>query len=248
MPSNFDPIGFSIESAADLGEVWQKLHPTCEIIKLAHGEYQHWISESGAQIWIFVADGQLVTMSPAFSGQGRVRVNVQKTFPRDPFNAEGGLYGWANPGEKAGQKPETGDYPFVFDTPDFSLHGNLPLPVVRTAQITAFAHAAGVYKTEEEFLAAQPQEQKYASKSFIPIGLFTAAKTKEPPQAYAFLAGHVIATEMKTNEISGEKFVWACIDSLGGTYDVVAPTSMLSAAPNVGEILSGQFWMCGQLL
>lgn len=248
MPSNFDPIGFHVHSAEDIGTLCETLMSKCETIQLAHGKYLHWASNSGAQIWLFVDnEGQLVTIAPAFQGKGRLRVNLLKSYPRDPFNAEGGLQGWANPGEKAGQMPETGDYPFVFDTPDFALHGNLKLPVVRTAQITAFAHEISAYANEADFSASQ-KGQRFASRSFIPTGLFSAAKTNEPPPAYAILSGHVTATELKTNEISGEKFVWACVDSLGGTFDVVAPTSMLKGPLKTGEIVSGSFWLCGQLL
>ena len=54
--------------------------------------------------------------------------------------------------------------------------------------------------------------------------------------------------ERKRNEESGGEFLWAAVDTLGGTYDVVADPSLLEIVPPPGSVLSGTFWLSGRVL
>ena len=70
---------------------------------------------------------------------------------------------------------------------------------------------------------------------------------------YAMVTGHVIETELRTNEITGETFYWALIRTAGDMeVDVVIHPAVLERSyerpPKVGGIVQGYFWLSGLLL
>ena len=146
-----------------------------------------------------------------------------------PSELDGSFHGWADP---AGDAPDTGSYPFVFDAPDYRLHEELSLPARKDVQIAAFAHEIAAFDTVAAYEASQTGDLKYASQSFIPSGLFTpAGDFTVPPQARAIFTGHVLAAEEKINVLTGRAFYWALVETLGGTYDLVIDLSLLPGAP-----------------
>ena len=118
-----------------------------------------------------------------------------------------------------------------------------------TAQISAFAEEITIYESPEAFLASQTGEHKLASQSFIPLGLFPGTEQgAESADARALFAGHVLKAEERVNDLSGETFVWALVETLGGTYDVVVASSMMEELPVEGSVVRGSFWLSGRLL
>jgi hypothetical protein len=47
--------------------------------------------------------------------------------------------------------------------------------------------------------------------------------------------------------VTGNRFWWALVDTLGGTYDVVIDPELLPDSPRAGNILSGWFWLSGRI-
>lgn len=89
---------------------------------------------------------------------------------------------------------------------------------------------------------------KFASQSFIPSGLFNLSGSDAPARAEAIFAGHVRETERRTNQLTGDEFVWCLVDSLGGSFDVVIDPELLSNAPRVGGVVHGSFWLSGRII
>jgi hypothetical protein len=146
------------------------------------------------------------------------------------------------------QDPTKGVYPFIFDAPDFAVYSDVKLPSMATARISAFAEEITIYESPESFLASQTGEHKLASQSFIPLGMFPGpGGNMEPSSARAMFAGHVLKAEEKVNDLSGETFIWALVETLGGTYDVVAASSMVEDLPIQGSVVRGSFWLSGRL-
>jgi hypothetical protein len=69
-----------------------------------------------------------------------------------------------------------------------------------------------------------------------------------PPEPHALIAGHVVEADTRANAVSGAPFVWALVDSLGGTFDVVIDPELLPRMPRPGDVLAGWFWLSGRLL
>ena len=60
-------------------------------------------------------------------------------------------------------------------------------------------------------------------------------------------AGHVLKAEEKVSDLSGGTFIWALVETLGGTYDVVVAPSMMDDLPVEGNVVNGSFWLSGRL-
>src|SRR5262249_52963145 len=163
-----------------------------------------------------------------------------------PSELDGSFHGWADP---AGDAPDTGCYPFVFDAPDYRLHEDLSLPALKEIQIAAFAHEIAAFETVAAYEASETGDPKSASQSFIPSGLFTpAGDSTVPPQARAIFAGHVLAADEKINVLTGHAFYWALVETFGGAYDVVIDSDLLPGVPVVGGVISGSFWLSGRII
>ncbi|HMS41175.1 MAG TPA: hypothetical protein PKE69_13170, partial [Pyrinomonadaceae bacterium] len=169
---------------------------------------------------------------------------------REASELDGGFHAWANPLTE--DVEVSGEYPFVFDMPDFRTVPNLELPQIVEIQLTAFAsNDFKIFASETEFDESQESEIKYASKSFVPSGLFTPdAETKEivPPRPIGIFAGEIKEFELKTNSLTNAEFYWFLVETLGGEVDVVSDPKWIETEPKIGEIVSGQFWLSGRLL
>src|SRR6185369_17635907 len=121
--SNLSDIGFPTPDEQAINEMIMHVLEVAKPIKSSHGFYLIYTDSSGAEIYL---QGnfkeELVGFNPHFSGKGRRRVLLTRAIERDSSELDGGFHAWANPPEEAS---ESGDYPFVFDVPDFRMIENL---------------------------------------------------------------------------------------------------------------------------
>lgn len=248
MPSHLSSIGLPVNDQADFETLVDRIGRLSTAIEMDEGAYWKWTSECGAEMWLQTnTNGELVGVTPFFSGKSRIRVRLTARVTRpDNTLLEGAFHGWADPSES---EPESGAYPFVFDAVDYCKYSGISLPATVDAQIAAFAHEISLYPTMESYDASQSGELKFASQSFIPSGLFSSdSDSTEPPSSTAIFTGHVAATEVKVNRLTGAKYYWAQVDTLGGSFDIVIDPELCDAEPTVGGVLSGAFWLCGRLI
>ncbi len=137
----------------------------------------------------------------------------------------------------------------MFDCPNMRAYGDLELPGVVDAQITAFAHELACHESEAAYYASQGDDKpKFSSQSFIPTGLFGAGGGKaEVPEAHANFAGHVVEAATYKNALTGLPFFWALVDTVGARFDVVVDPDLLTTVPVVGNVVAGSFWLSGRL-
>jgi hypothetical protein len=249
MPSHLSTIGFAVETGDDFARLAEQISAKATEVQVKAGRYLRWTGSGGEELWLQLSSRRdLIGMNPHFSGASRVRVGIvnRVTRPNDT-KLDGALHAWASPSDDS---PSAGDYPFVFDVPDAAACLDLEIPSVAEAQIAAFAHEVSVFPSEEAFAASQtPDSVQFADRSFIPAGLFSPDGVKDgPPAAEAIFTGHVLQAEQRANTVSNQKFWWALVDTLGGTYDVVIDPTLLEEPPIVGGILSGSFWLSGRLI
>jgi hypothetical protein len=246
--SNLSDIGFPVRSEQDVNDVIMKVLENVSEIPCPRGSYYNFSDASGAAIYLQAnASQELIGFNPHFEGKSRRTVCLTAAIEKESSELDGAFHAWANPSEE--NNPESGEYPFVFDVPDFRVNTDLNFPQNRQIQLTAFAsNEFGIFAGEQDFYDSQKEEIKFAAKSFIPSGLFNLdADSTQPPLAFGVFTGEIREFDLKTNELTGEKFYWFLVDTLGGEIDVVADPKLVTVEPNIGGYLNGQFWLSGRL-
>ncbi|QDU93643.1 hypothetical protein [Lignipirellula cremea] len=248
MTSHFSAIGLPVESEEDFLALANRVAEDSEQIDVPGGSYLRWSSDSGAEIWLQLDGAEdLIGMTPHFAGESCMRAGITAPVERpDATLLDGAFLAWSDP---SGDAPEAGKYPFVFDSPDARQYPALTIPSIVSVQIAAFAHEVSIFETVEAYDASQTGELKFASKSFIPSGMFAPdGDATEPPQAFGIFTGHIIRAAKKQNELSGHSFYWALVETLGGHFDVVIDPELVEQEPKAGGVLTGFFWLSGRIL
>ena len=251
--SNLSDIGFPVQNEQDVNVLITETIKYVESIKCPQGFYLRFADASGAEIYLQGSNEQeLIGFNPHFAGISRRTVGLTQAIERDSSPLDGGFHAWANPSGEASEM--SGDYPFVFDVPDFRLNEIKIFPHICEIQLTAFAsNDFEMFADEKLYADGQEDEIKFASKSFVPTGLFAFDEAKEAVDLSVVrpvgkLAGEIKEFELKTNELSGEKFYHFLVETLGGEVDVVADVKLIKDEPQIGGIVSGQFWLSGKII
>jgi hypothetical protein len=248
--SNLSDIGFPTPDEQAINEMIMHVLELAKPIECSKGFYLKFSDSSGAEIWLQGNFQQeLIGFNPHFAGKSRRKVGLTKAIERDSSELDGGFHVWANPSDE--DVESSGEYPFVFDVPDFRNNENIEFPKLCEIQLTAFAsNEFQIFESEEDYFNSQEGEPKMASKSFIPSGLFSpdGSEQNESPRPFGIFAGEIKEFDLKTNELSGEKFYWLLVETLGGEVDVVADPKLIPNDPKNGGIISGQFWLSGRLI
>ncbi|HLZ62332.1 MAG TPA: hypothetical protein VKR06_35760 [Ktedonosporobacter sp.] len=250
MPNHMTALGFPVTTEQDFRHYVYQTSEFGEKIETPNGSYTLWTPGNGIELWVQTnLHRRLLGMNPHFSGQASMRAHLTARILRPQDTPlDGAFHAWANP---TSDDPESGLFPFVFDSPDYDRHNELQLPHLARVQIAAFAHQLKGFASEEEYMNSQGSGIKFASESFIPSGLFTPGpqgKNKKPPQAQAIFSGRVIATQRLTNPVTNQKFYWAQVHVLGGEIDIVADPQVVEGKVVEDGIVSGTFWLSGRLL
>lgn len=222
-------------------------------VRCPQGFYLKFSDKSGAEIWLQGNfDQELIGFNPHFAGQSRRKVALTNLIERETSELDGGFHAWANPSDE--NDAESGEYPFVFDAPDFRAVPNVQFPQTVEIQLTAFAsNDLQLFANEKDYSDNQENEIKYAAKSFVPTGLFTfdeeTGKTGElgATRPIGKFSGEIKQFALKTNSLSNENFYWFLVETLGGEVDVVVDVKYVPHEPQIGNIVSGQFWLSGKI-
>jgi hypothetical protein len=247
MPSHLSDLGFDLESEDEFRELAYQAFEKGERLAAESGVYLRWAPGAGVELWGQLdREENLIGLNPHFAGESVMRVGLTARIERPEASPlDGAFHGWASP---IGDDPERGEYPFVFDAPDYLLCSSVKLPSIAEVQIAAFAHELSAYESDEAYDASQSGEPKFAAESFIPSGLFTPDLEKvEPPQAYAIMTGRVLETAVRTNPVTGGEFCWARIQTYGGEFDIVADPLLVLGVIVKGGVVHGSFWLSGRL-
>ncbi len=264
MTDHFSVIGFRARSAEELAELVTRLPESGGHSQLCGaGLYYRWRADSGSELWIHMQkDGDsfgIVGVTPFFSGRGRMPVRVMKKRQRPFDNAfEGAVFVEVEPGHRPHQCATVA----LFDLVDFACWANRVCPILANAQIAAFPHDLVVFPDEATFTQSQAhQSVKFAPESFFASGLFSGpgegaaqAVFHDPNEdrfeaaSRAFFTGRVLEAVTRRNSVTGQEFYSALVKTLGGTLDVVADKTQLRAELKPGNIIQGEFWLCGRLI
>jgi len=251
--SHYSSIGFDINDEYEFERIAREALDRGEFVEASKGVYVRYTDKSGAELWLQVnKKNELIGMSPHYVGKSRFNIVLTNSIARQSGEMDAAFYCWANPTDPS--KPESGLYPFVFDVPDFHALDIQEYPSPFHVQLSAFAEAISCYDDEVEFRKQQDElEMKQAIQSFIPMDLSVGQfRDKDmldsnSPKAFGLMSGRVLNWGFKRNTMTGNKFVWIEVDTLGGKIDVVCDPSNLDHLPKKGGIIDGQFWLSGRL-
>jgi hypothetical protein len=248
MHSYMTALGFPVTTEQDFRHYVYLASEFGKKIETPNGSYTLWEVGSGIELWVQTnLHKRILGMKPHFHGPTSMRVGLIKHVSRQQQTIlDGAFYAEAAPKT---DDPESGEYPFVFDLPDYDTYHAVFLPCIVPAQLAAFAHRLTGFIDEKTYLASQNQSIKFAVESIIPTGLFTPpGKPKEPPVAEVILNGRVLDTARLINPVTGQRFYWARVRTLGGEMDVVADPQIVQGSLVQDGIVHGTFWLSGRLL
>lgn len=262
MPSHFSCIGIPLTSTRALEDLAARVirGKSCEVFGTGQGRYFRHRSASGAELW-FQADRRrrLMGANPHFTGRSRLELGLTGWVRRpDDSELDGALHGWVAPEDP--DRPDSGAYPLVFDVPDAARHHGLAFPGVEPVQVAAFAHALTCWSDETAYEAAPASlgpraraegaegaaSAPLAVRSLVPTGLFV--DPGDPPRAEACLTGVVLEADRREHELTGEAFWWLLVESLGGTFDLVADPVVVPEPPGPGAVVHASCWLSGRLI
>lgn len=249
--SNLSDIGFPTPDEQAVNEMIMHVLEVAKPIQCRQGFYLKYADASGAEIYLQGNfDQELVGFNPHFAGKSRRTVLITENIERDSSELDGGFHAWANPSDSSGENP--GEYPFVFDAPDFRMIEIEDFPALRDIQLTAFAsNDFQMFADEQAYFDSQDTEFKYAAKSFVPVGLFSFDETENiditAVRPIGKFAGEIKEFETRTNQLSGQDFYWLLVETVGGETDVVVDPKFIAQEPKIGGIVSGQFWLSGKI-
>lgn len=249
MPSHMSTIGFPVQTNQDFNHLARQTIESGETIESPGGAYRVWAPGEGVELWTQHDEGDnLIGLNPHFSGQARMQVGLTRRVNRPRGSAlDGAFYGWANPRDLNARLPP-GDYPFVFDTPDYRTHDALQLPRVVSVQLVGFVHRLSAFDDEQAMRASDSWMKSVAPESCIPSGTFTPdGKTIDPPKAEVILCGRALQTARLINPFTRQAFWWAWVRTLGGEIDIVADPEVVEGTIVKDGIIGGTLWMSGRI-
>lgn len=247
--SNLSSIGFGVSSQEEFEKLIEMAVAKSSQIGARNGSYLLYSEPSGAELWTQVnTSNEIIGANPHFSGQSKRRVCLTSTVERPESELDGAYHAWAAP--ITPDDPDSGEYPFVFDVPDFHTNGDIDFPRDFEIQLSAFAQELDIYENEDVYHANQSSEPQFAVRSFIPSGLFNFEEDSDPdpPQALGIFTGIIKQAERRRNSFTNSEFYWMLVETLGGEVDVVADLSLIPDEPLVGGVAQGQFWLTGRLI
>ena len=244
MASHLSSIGLPVGSEAEFWDLAQRVGPDAAGVPFDGGQYFYWRDGSGAELWLQVADDQFLGMAPHFTGDSEVHARLDFRVPSSDGSPFDGAF-------RAAAVTDTGDYPFIFDSPEFMRLSRLDLPCEVILQVAAFAHELEVFDSESAFAAAQSANADAGSPTLLARHFSHSDRLDDGPdnlsQSRAVLNGVVLSSEECANSLTGRRFIWASVECEAGTFDIVADPTLLSLPPAVGSVVSGSFWLSGRV-
>lgn len=248
MPSHFSTIGFHVRDDDHFERLASEAAEAGEVLKSPRGYYIRYTPGAGAELWVQAnKQKELIGCNPHFAGTCRIRAGITKQPIKDEETfMDGSLYCWA---AVTGDDPSAG-FPLVIDVPDFDLvRERLKLPAIVTIQVAAFAYKLSCFADDEQFRSSQSGTMKFAADAYLPSGIFTPGlKDRDPPEAEAIFAGHILSAELRTNPSTGRRFHYLSVESLPGVFDVVADPEVVEGEPVTSGVAKGNFWLSGRIV
>jgi len=244
MTTPLDDIGFKLFGQEDTINLARALMEQGRRVGTAEGNYMELTTGNGSQLWGRLdQDNNCRAINAHFQGKSRNKIMIMQRVKFNDSPLDGRFLGWINPHEHhdphnpAHQHP--GDYPILFEAPDYAWYSFLQVPCQVEVQLTAFAQKIKVYGSRHEF-------DHDPDRSFPQESLRPSQNAGNSPEA--FISGVVQECQVLENPLTHYYFQWARLKVLGGEFDIAADTTMLTTPMAAGCIIAGDFVLSGRLI
>ncbi|WP_395738681.1 hypothetical protein [Prosthecobacter sp.] len=247
MNTRLSSIGFKGETAQLFEWIDHAYRHLTERHATAAGDYAVWKSGTGIEWWTQLESDSLrfIDFQTHFAGKSSMAIRIVSAFQRPELGSmTGAFHAWVNPSDD-GDSP--GDFPIVFDAPDFYRHDLAGLPIECRVQLAAFPVSLDVFENEAVYEESQRErETKLASQALIPAGLFHVEEGKSP-RSEAIFSGRVLEAYTRTNPVTNIEFISAVIETYGGTIDLITEINPETDRIKTGAIVLVEAVMTGAI-
>jgi len=252
MATPLSSIGFKLHSAEDSWQLATVVAEKGRRVATADGNYVVLTTDCGSELWAKLdGENRPYAISPHFAGRAKSQVLLTQRIRYNDRPLDGRLLGWVNPSQGTfGLGGPPGDYPLLFEAPDYAFYTFMEVPCTVTVQMAAFAQDIEIFANlaayENRADKTWPAETLLASGA---AGLHGYQRGDKSPHANeAFINGLVMASQTFENPLTHGYFQWAGIRVMGGYFDVCVDAGLLDAPLAAGQIISGNFWISGRLV
>lgn len=241
--TDFSTIGFVVDSFNDIMKFGGEACKNGNRIEiLGKGAYYSLKLNCGAELWAQVdVNNQPMGLHPGFAGECKIKVRAKPFLESSRLSVLDGYY-------YSYLITDDQDYPLLFESPNFYQTAIADDEIIAEAQVTAFAKEVKIFSNVDE-MSKDKIWGSWAIQSFTPSGTFSPKDDPNFEQhPAAIFSGYARKVELKRNEITGNKFYHLVVESLSASYDVVIDPILLSVVPEVGNIVSGQFYISGKII
>jgi len=252
MSTPLSSIGFTLNTPE---ESWQLATVVAEKgrrVGTADGNYVVLTTDCGSELWAKLdADNRPYSIVPHFAGQTKSQILLTQRIRYNDRLLDGRFLGWINPSQGTfGFGGPPGDYPLLFEAPDYAFYTFMDVPCTVTVQLAAFAQSIETCPSLEVYNSRAdrtwPAETLLASGA---AGLHGYQRGDQNPHANeAFITGIVEASQTFENPLTHGYFQWARVKVMGGYFDICVDVGLLATGLAAGQVISGNFWLSGRLV
>jgi hypothetical protein len=234
LASHFGSIGFVFPDKDAFAATVVELagagtaHPVDE-----HHTDHVWTDASGARVVVLACDGSIQELLPCLDAAA-APIRVAHVEMLDDEVARADLL------------TEDGSdiCPLLVEVEDRALLARLGKVAQGWLRLAGLAEEISVHADAEAYYASQDGDGPgFSADHLIPAGMFGPE-----PRAHAILAAEVLDAESRTNTMTGTPFHWLRLRGIAGIeFDVAVSSGALDALPQVGNVVSGSFFMTGRL-
>ena len=246
MASHFSDLGLHVENREAYDQFIDLVYSRTNELRLPLGTADlYWQVEHGFQYW-FPRDDQGAHTGIDFHFVSNLSNDIQVMENLEP--EAGGLSGMFSCqitiDDGAGMPiPEV---PCNLNLPAAGLMGEWVPGAWYKAQIACFTETIKVYDSRSACLDAVHQKGGgFGPEHFVPSGTFSLPGKERDfePAPRALIGGEVTSSRRLTNPLTGHDYDHMQISSLDMVYDVLCSPGEYDDLPQLGNIISGQFWL-----
>lgn len=255
MASNLACVGLAVDEQAAFGDlVMQAVQDTAVIGRAGRSSLHRWEDSSGARLVLVTEQSEIVGALPSYDSGAEVNLTAVTAANEDVVTAA------VVDGD--GEQLTSA----AFELEQRLLMPKRPLDKA-VCSLTALGRSVSVHADDEAFAASSDSlmspdteddgeppahyvEQgwawppRMAAESFISYGVFGEAAQAE---ATARLNGIVVASERKTNRLTGQTFIVARVRSVGFEVDLCMSIDEHPEPPPPGAVVGGEVYLVGSI-
>ena len=252
MTTPLSSIGFKLQTPEDSWQLATVVAEKGRRVSTADGNYVALTTDCGPELWAKLdSENRPYAILPHFAGKAESQILLTSRVKYNDRPLDGRLMGWVNPSQGTlGFGGPPGDYPLVFEAPDYAFYTFLEVPCTVTVQLAAFAQKLEIFPSLAVYNSREGRT--WEAETLLAAGAASAhgqqSSSKSPHANEAFINGLVVDCKTLENPLTHGHFQWARLKVMGGAFDICCDPLLLETPLTPGCIVSGTFWLSGRLV